>query len=76
MNLIAECNCCACEAVCKYKSLYQNGAEAILNTMINDYNGGFFELKNCPHIEVSIKCPHMIPKSQQNIVLKKGVGCE
>ena len=60
MNLSAKCNCCACEAVCKYKNIYKNGVESILNTTINNDNGGFWKLKDYPHIEVSIKCPHMI----------------
>ena len=67
MNLSAKCNCCVCEPVCKYKDIYQKGVKAILNTIIEseeskDGKVGFWELKNCPHIEVSIKCPHMIAK--------------
>lgn len=65
MNLIAKCNCCVCEAVCKYKYIYQNGIESILNTSIYKEDGSFFKLKDCPHIEVSIKCPHMIVASAQ-----------
>lgn len=64
MNLSAKCNCCVCEPVCKYKDIYQNGIEAILNTTIqkNTLSGGFWLLKDCPHIEVSIKCPHMVTR--------------
>ena len=67
MNLSTKCNCCICEPVCKYKEVYQNGIEAILNATvpdkIEDVNAGFWKVKDCPHIEVSIKCPHMITQS-------------
>ena len=67
MNLSAKCNCCVCEPVCKYKEVYQNGIEAILNATvpdkIEDVNDGFWKVKDCPHIEVSIKCPHMVTQS-------------
>lgn len=67
MNLSAKCNCCVCEPVCKYREVYQNGIEAILNATVSnereDGNIGFWKVKDCPHIEVSIKCPHMITKS-------------
>ena len=67
MNLSAKCNCCVCEPVCKYKEVYQNGIEAILNAIVpskrRDDNDGFWKVKDCPHSEVSIKCPHMIAKS-------------
>lgn len=66
MNLSAKCNCCACEHVCRYKEVYKNGIEAILNACIShkrdDGNVGFWKVKDCPHIEVSIKCPHMVRK--------------
>ena len=66
MNLSAKCNCCVCEPVCKYKNVYQKGIEAILNTLISnertDGEIGFWKVRECPHIEVSIKCPHMITK--------------
>lgn len=65
MNLSANCNCCVCEGVCKYKYVYQNGIETILKTRIENLNGGFYILKDCPHIEVSIKCPHMVTKTAQ-----------
>ena len=65
MNLIAKCNCCVCESVCKYKPMYQARVETILNTIIDNKNGGFFKLKDCPHIEVSIKCPHMVTATAQ-----------
>ena len=68
MNLSAKCNCCVCESVCKYKEVYQNGIEAILNATIitNERKDGvvsFWKVKDCPNIEVSIKCPHMITNS-------------
>ena len=73
MNLSAKCNCCVCESVCKYKEVYQNGIEAILNATISDKredgNDSFWKVKDCPHIEVSIKCPHMITES---ITIRKG----
>ena len=68
MNLSAKCNCCVCEPVCKYKEVYQKGIEAILNAIIPSENKqesdtfSFWKVKECPHIEVSIKCPHMIAK--------------
>lgn len=64
MNLSAKCNCCVCEPVCKYKEVYQKGIEAILNAIITNErkDGGvvFWKVKDCPHVEVSIKCPHML----------------
>lgn len=63
MNLSAKCNCCVCESVCKYKLIYENGIKSILDTTIDSDNGGFWKLKDCPHIEVTIKCPHMISRS-------------
>ena len=54
------CNCCVCAPVCKYKFTYQNGIESILNTNIHTEDGRFLALKDYPHIEVSIKCPHMV----------------
>lgn len=62
MNLSAKCNCCVCEPVCKYKDIYVKGIEAILNASIPSDNGGFWRVKDCPHIEVSIKCPHMVTR--------------
>lgn len=66
MNLSAKCNCCVCESVCKYKDIYEKGVEEILNATIlnerNDGRVGFWKVKDCPHIEVSIKCPHMVTK--------------
>lgn len=35
MNLSTKCNCCACELVCKYKTVYEKGVEAILNATIS-----------------------------------------
>ena len=67
MNISQKCNCCVCEPVCKWKEVYKNGVEAILNTTIlteeRNENQGFWRLKDCPHIEVSIKCPHMVTHS-------------
>lgn len=66
MNLSYKCNCCVCQAVCKYKQIYQRGIEAILDTMIVNDNGGFWKLKDCPHIEVTIKCPHIVSRSERS----------
>ena len=66
MNLATKCNCCACNAVCKYKEIYQNGVESILKTTIQSNGDGFWKLRDCPHIEVSIRCPHMVAKSQRS----------
>ena len=75
MNLSAKCNCCVCEPVCKYKEVYQNGIEAILNATVSDKRGNdndcFWKAKDCPHIEVSIKCPHMVTQSG---IFRKGGG--
>ena len=68
MNLSTKCNCCVCESVCKYKSVYQGGVEKILNTTIDGENGRFWRLKDCPHIEVSIRCPHMKVNTERVIV--------
>lgn len=68
MNISAKCNCCVCESVCKYKETYAAGIEAILNAEIpiGETENGFtsWRVKDCPHIEVGIKCPHMITRSQ------------
>ena len=64
MNLSAKCNCCVCEPVCKYKEVYQSGVQSILDTVITaDKHDGFWKLQDCPHIEVSIKCPHMVTQT-------------
>ena len=67
MNLSAKCNCCVHEPVCKYKEVYQNGIEAILNATISyksEYGEmGHLKVKDCPHIEVNIKCPHMLTQT-------------
>lgn len=64
MNLSQKCNCCVCEPVCKWKAVYQNGVQRILDTSIDSENGNsFWKLRECPHIEVSIKCPHMVTRS-------------
>ena len=73
MNLSAKCNCCVCEPVCKYKEVYQNGVQSILNMIITaDEQGAFWKMRECPHIEVSIRCPHMIPKG--GMIQKGGAG--
>ena len=78
MNLSAKCNCCVCEPVCKYKEVYQNGIEAILNATVSDKreddNASFWKVKDCPHIEVNIKCPHMV--TQSGVFRKGGDGNE
>lgn len=64
MNLSQKCNCCVCEPVCKWKEIYKNGVEAILNTTIPaESANSFWKMKDCPHIEVSIKCPHMVTQT-------------
>lgn len=64
MNTSQKCNCCVCEPVCKWKDVYQNGVEAIKNTNIqNTGTDAFWRLRDCPHIEVSIRCPHIITRS-------------
>ena len=62
--VVEKCNDCVCNQVCKYKEVYQNGVQSILDVIITaDREGGFWKLRDCPHIEVSIKCPHMVQKS-------------
>ncbi len=71
------------EEVCKYKEIYEGGIQAILETTIpcdvpfgfhiskddvKPLNGGW-KLKECPHIEVSITCPHMVKRPTTNIRL-------
>ena len=64
MNISQKCNCCVCEPVCRWKEVYQNGVNAILETTIPAMqNNSFWQLKDCPHIEVSIKCPHMVTRT-------------
>lgn len=63
MILSTKCNCCVCEPVCKYKEVYQNGIESILNATVSYDNDSFGKVRDCPHIEVSIKCPHMVTQS-------------
>ena len=73
MNLLSKCSCCVCEPVCKYREVYQNGIEAILNATvpntIENGNVAPWTVEDCPHIEVSIKCPHMITES---VTIRKG----
>lgn len=68
MNISAKCNCCVCEPVCKYKATYLAGIEAIMDATIplGEAENGFtqWKVKDCPHIEVSIKCPHMVTRTQ------------
>lgn len=64
MNISQKCNCCVCEPVCKWKEVYKSGVRAILETSIPNGDHSFWTLKDCPHIEISIKCPHMITQSQ------------
>lgn len=64
MNISQKCNCCVCESVCRWKEVYINGIESILNTSISGGNNSFWKLRDCPHIEVSIKCPHIVTKSK------------
>lgn len=67
MNISTKCNCCVCEPVCKFKEIYENGVKSILDTIITDQKGGFWVLKNCPHVEMSIRCPHMVTKTRCDI---------
>ena len=62
MNLNTKCNCCMCESVCKYKYDYQEGVESILNTTLTLCDNTVTKLKDYPHIEVSIRCPHMVTR--------------
>lgn len=71
MNLASNCECCICEPVCKYKEVYQNGIEAILNTTIAADEMSFWKVRECPHIEITIKCPHMVAK---DMPIRKGYG--
>ena len=64
MNLSTKCNCCMCESVCKYKNDYENGVEDILNTSITLRDNTVTKLKDYPHIEVTIRCPHMVPRGR------------
>lgn len=73
MNLASKCECCVCEPVCKYKEVYQNGIEAILNTTIVADEMSFWKVRECPHIEITIKCPHMVTK---DMTIRKGYGQE
>lgn len=73
MNLASNCDACVCEPVCKYKEVYQNGIEAILNTTIVADEMSFWKVRECPHIEVVIKCPHMVTK---DMPIRKGYGQE
>ena len=74
MNTAAKCECCVCEPVCKYKDTYLAGIEAIMGAQIplGEAENGFtfWEVKNCPHIEVSIKCPHMVAKTRVRDALR------
>ena len=71
MNISQKCNCCVCEPVCRWKEVYQNGVQSILNTLIKaDKEDSFWKLKDCPHIEVSIKCPHMVTPPMAKRVLE------
>ena len=68
MNILTKCNSCACESVCKYKEDYRKAIEAISDAIIskNTRSDGaveFLRVKDCPHVEVSVKCPHMITQS-------------
>ena len=64
MNIIQKCSSCVCKPVCKWKEAYEKGVETVLNTSISA-NGGasWWRLKDCPYLEVSIRCPHMVPQN-------------
>lgn len=63
MNTSTKCNCCVCEEVCLYKELYENAVSTILDSLIDDGKHGFWKLRDCSHVEVSIRCPHMVTRS-------------
>ena len=65
MNISQKCICCVHDPVCMYKNIYRHAVISILDTIISDCGrkGGFWKLKDCPHVEVSIKCPHMVTHS-------------
>lgn len=65
MNLIAKCNCCVHEKVCKFHFAYQSATAAVLNATFSTSDGYIYTLKDCPYIEVSIKCPNMVTASAQ-----------
>lgn len=72
MNLISKCNCCVCEPVCKYKTVYKKAVESILEATIPAHKGeseefAFWKVKNCPHVDVSIKCPHMVMSADMKL---------
>ena len=68
MNWSEKCNGCVCEHVCQFKDIYKKGIDAILNAEIivasGKFDVAFWNVKDCPHIAVSIKCPHMITRSR------------
>lgn len=53
MNLVAKCNCCVHESVCKYQEVYAEGIEAILNADVSTESAdgamSFWKIKDCPH---------------------------
>lgn len=66
MNTSVKCNCCAAEKVCKFKEIYERGVESVLGAIIMNGDGpSFWWLKDCPHIEVSIRCPHIIHQERK-----------
>lgn len=68
MNISQKCNCCMAEDICKFKEIYKAGVEAVLDATIqtgqciDNRGNSYWRLRECPHIEVSIRCPHMISK--------------
>lgn len=69
---ISKCENCACSPVCKFKELYVKGVETVEKASIptgKTENGyGMWMVKDCPHIEVSIKCPHIITNAYARVL--------
>ena len=51
-----------------YQAIQKYGWDNIKHEVVfetdnrEDVNDGFWKVKDCPHIEVSIRCPHMVTK--------------
>ena len=44
--VVEKCNDCVCDQVCRYKEVYQNGVQSILDVIITaDREGGFWKLR-------------------------------
>lgn len=62
-----KCNCCVHEPICLFKNHYETACKAVSGLSYSvaqgDGNFGIGFLKNSG-INVSIRCPHMLTKSQ------------